>query len=220
MADNLQNLRRNFFAGLFVTLPVLLSVWLLVWLFGLATNATSILLEVLPKEAQEVFQHQGAPTLLGRLLTLTLVVLAFVLVGSLTRRAMGKDLMGYTEKLIAKTPLLSKIYPTIKEIISAFQPGRKSAFREAVLVEFPDPGTYAIAFVTGEVAADTMAKEGDPLVTVFVPTTPNPTSGFLLLLPRKKITPLKISVADAIKLVISGGSVASTTEAKNEANKV
>ncbi len=210
MADSMQNLRRNFFAGLFVMLPILLSVWLILWLFGIATGATSILLEVLPKEAQQVFQHNNEPTILGRLLTLVLVALFFVLVGSLTRRALGKDLLVYLEKLIGNTPLLSKIYPTVKEIISAFQPGRQSAFREAVLVEFPSPGTYAIAFVTGEVT-DKVSNQTEPLVTVFVPTTPNPTSGFLLLLPRKKTTPLNISVADAIKLVISGGSVAGPT---------
>ncbi len=208
-----QALRSNFFAGLFVAGPIALSVWLLYVLFGWASDATSILLhpKFLPQAARDIFfkqtngeQHQ---TLAGRLLTLVVAVILLMLLGMVTRHVIGKGLVGRLEKMIGRVPLLNKIYPTVKEIVGTFEPGRQSAFREAVLVEFPNPGSYAIGFVTGETSMVKPTPTREPLITVFIPTSPNPTTGFLLFLPRHQLTPMKITVAEAFKLVISGGAV-------------
>lgn len=208
MQHPIQSLRRNFLAGLFVVLPIILSLWLLVFFFDFVTKITAKILVLLPREAKQVFLTPAdEPTLAGRLLTLVFAVLLMVLVGSITRHVVGRGAVGKLEDLLLRVPLLNKIYPAVKEIVAAFQPERKTAFREAVLVEYPTPGTYAVAFVTGEIPAGAFTELPDALVTVFVPTTPNPTSGFMLMLPRKKVFTLNVSVADAIKLVISGGTV-------------
>ena len=203
-------MRRYFFAGLFVVLPLILSLWLLYFFFEWATRVTSKLLVVLPQAERDFFFDQIAgvptPTLAGRVLTFVVSAVLLTLFGIVARNALGKAFLNRMEEIVSRVPLLNKIYPTVREISGTFQPDRPSAFREAVLVEFPKGGSYTIGFVTGDVAQGTMANLSEALVSVFVPTSPNPTTGFLLFLPREKLTPMKISVADAFKLVISGGA--------------
>jgi uncharacterized membrane protein len=102
---------------------------------------------------------------------------------------------------------LNKIYGTVKQVNEAFSSNQKSAFRQVVLVEFPRAGHYSIGFVTGEQTQEVQLKTPEKVVSVFVPTTPNPTSGFLVLVPERSLTKLDMTVADGIKFIISLGSV-------------
>jgi uncharacterized membrane protein len=103
-------------------------------------------------------------------------------------------------------PLLNKIYSTIKQVKEAFA-GNKSSFKESVLVEFPHPGMYSLGFITSEQRNELQVKTPEEVWSVFVPTTPNPTTGFLLFVPKSKLVRLDMSVADAIKSIISLGAV-------------
>jgi uncharacterized membrane protein len=114
----------------------------------------------------------------------------------------------WLDLVLLRVPLLNKIYGTIKQVNEAFTSGKKSSFKTVVLVEFPHPGHYAMGFVTSEQHEEVQAKTQQNLVCVFVPTTPNPTSGFLILVPETKVTRLEMSVADGIKYIVSLGSIA------------
>jgi uncharacterized membrane protein len=108
---------------------------------------------------------------------------------------------------LLRVPVMNKIYGAIKQVNEAFTSNNKTSFKQVVLVEFPGQGTYAIGFLTGSQPAEVQNKLGENLVSVFIPTTPNPTGGFVLLVPEQQITRLEMSVADGIKYVLSLGSV-------------
>jgi uncharacterized membrane protein len=110
--------------------------------------------------------------------------------------------------IMLKVPLLNKIYGTIKQVNEAFTSSKKSSFKQVVLVEFPKDGVYSVGFVTSKHHEEVQQKIPEKVISVFVPTTPNPTTGFLLLLPEEKVTKLEMSVADGIKFIVSLGSVA------------
>ena len=111
-------------------------------------------------------------------------------------------------KILLRIPLLNKIYSTMKQVNEAFGSSNKSSFKQVVLVQFPQSGHYALGFVTGADHLDVQQKTGEKVLSVFVPTTPNPTSGFLLMVPESEIVKSEMSVADGIKFIISLGVVA------------
>jgi uncharacterized membrane protein len=111
------------------------------------------------------------------------------------------------DSALMRLPLVNKIYGTTKQVNEAFSATNKSAFRTVVLVEFPLAGTYSIGFITSEPQQEVRVRMGQKVLCVFVPATPNPTSGFLLMVPEEKVTKLDMSVADGIKYVISLGAI-------------
>lgn len=189
-------LRRSFFAGLLVVVPVAASVLILVGLFEWVTNF------MLPPMLQDKML-----TPLYRVAVFVLFVLFTIVVGWVTRWVIGKRMVSLSEELIGRVPVLNRTYTFMKEISQTFLGGRKTMFRRVVLVEFPKEGMYAIGFVTSETGGEAQAKTKEQVVNVFVPTTPNPTSGFLVLVPQEKVIALEMSVGDGMKMVISGGSV-------------
>jgi uncharacterized membrane protein len=110
-----------------------------------------------------------------------------------------------TEHLLARMPIVRSVYSAIKQIFETIFRQQSQAFREVVLFQFPRPGIWTLGFITGVTKGEVQSRTGDELVNVFVPTTPNPTSGFLLFVPRKDVTVLGMSVEDGIKMVVSGG---------------
>jgi len=141
------------------------------------------------------------------LLALALAVVLISGVGVLTRYYIGKRLIEWLDSLMMQVPLLNKFYGAIKQVNEAFA-GNKNSFKTVVLVEFPREGMYSVGFLTSEQRAEVQAKTPEPVVCVFIPTTPNPTSGFLVLVPEDKVTRLEMSVADGIKYIVSLGSIA------------
>jgi uncharacterized membrane protein len=139
--------------------------------------------------------------------SICLVTIIIVFVGFLSKLFLGKLIIGLTEKFINHVPLVNTIYKTVKQVISTFGANRDAAFSKTVLVEYPKEGSYAIGFLSSKFEGEVSDKIGEPVVNVFVPTTPNPTSGFLLVIPKKNIIELKMSVTDGMKFIISGGIV-------------
>ena len=200
--------RANFFTGLAIVLPAVVSVAVVIWLFGTVANITDTLLIFLPKEWTHKNFGVGPMHWYWSLVALVLAVLLIGLVGSLARYYFGKKLIQWVDLALLRVPLLNKIYSTIKQVNQAFSPSNKSSFKQVVLVEFPRPGSYSVGFLTGEDHKEVQQKTREHVLSVFVPTTPNPTSGFLVLVPEREITKLDMSVADGIKFIISLGAIA------------
>lgn len=188
--------RKSFFAGLLVVVPVAASVGIMLWLFNTVTDW------LLP---ESLLQHRQG--FLFRLVALIASVLLVTFVGWITRLVIGRRLIVAGEALIRRVPLLNKTYGFMKEISQTLLSGQKTMFQRVVLVEYPRPGVYTIGFVTSEATGETQIKTPQQVINVFLPTTPNPTSGWLALVPREQVIDLDMSVADGMRLVISGGSV-------------
>jgi uncharacterized membrane protein len=125
--------------------------------------------------------------------------------GRLTRYYIGIKLVELLDQGLLRVPLLNKIYGTIKQVNEAFT-SNKSSFKQVVLVEFPQPGHRAVGFVTGE-HDGAFKQDNQKMISVFIPTTPNPTSGFLIMVPETKVTKLEMSVAEGIKFIVSLGAI-------------
>lgn len=211
----LANWRTNFFTGLAVVLPAVVSVAVLVWLFGTVANITDTLLIFLPRDLTHQDSGKGAMYWYWSFVALVLAVILISVVGLLTRHYLGKQMIELVDGALLRVPLLNKIYATIKQVNEAFSTNKKTAFKTVVLVEFPREGMRSIGFITSEQHDEIQAKAREKVVCVFIPTTPNPTSGFLVLVPEDKIVKLDMSVAEAIKYIISLGSISPEYEPPN-----
>ena len=135
------------------------------------------------------------------------------LIGLIARNVFGRRLIHLLERLLLRLPLLGSVYSTVHQIGHAILAGTSNGmFRKVVLIEYPKKDSFAIGFVTADACASCNTASGHDLISVFVPTTPNPTSGFLLLLPKSDISFLDMSVAEGMRLVISGGVVRPPTK--------
>jgi uncharacterized membrane protein len=136
-----------------------------------------------------------------------LLISLILLIGIFARNFIGKKLGGLGEKILNKIPLVRNIYTSIKQIVTTIFMQGKSNFRGVVLVEYPRRGAYSVGFVTGDTKGQIQRITEDNLVNVFVPTTPNPTSGFFILFPENDITLLNMTVEEGMKMIISAGMV-------------
>lgn len=144
------------------------------------------------------------------------VVLVTILVGMFARNILGRTLLGFWEAILTRIPLVNKLYVATKQIGEGLLADKGSIFKRVVLLQYPRKGIYSIAFVTHTPGGELQEKVGSQVVTVFIPTTPNPTSGFFLIVPEKETVPLSISVEDAIKLIVSSGIVGPKSVARRE----
>jgi uncharacterized membrane protein len=202
--------RINFFAGLAVVMPVVISLAIVRWLFGTVSGITDTLLWLffLPRHWTHQNDGQGLVHWYWSLVALLVAVLMISIIGRLARHYIGKKLIQLVDLIMFRVPLLNKIYGTIKQVNEAFSSNKRSSFRQVVLVEFPRAGQYSVGFVTGEQNQEVQAKTKEHVISIFIPTTPNPTTGFLVLVPEHAVTMLEMSVAEGIKFIISLGSVA------------
>lgn len=140
-------------------------------------------------------------------LSILVVLLLITLLGYGSKLFIGRLCLHSFERLLDRVPFINTVYRTAKQIVDTFSHQQKAVFQEVVLIEYPRKDCYVIGFLTSEAKGEPQAVTGEAIVNIFVPTTPNPTSGFLLMLPKTDITPLNMSIADGMKLIISGGAV-------------
>ena len=197
----------NFWAGLAIVLPGVITLAVLRWLFGTVAYITDTLLIFLPAELTHHNEGKGPMYWYWSVVALGLAIFLIGTVGMLARYYFGKRIIEWVEAALMRIPLLNKIYGTTKQVNDAFSSTNKTAFRTVVLVEFPHAGAYSIGFITSEQQEEVQAKTGQKVVCVFVPATPNPTSGFLLMVPEEKAIKLDMSVPEAIKYVVSLGAI-------------
>jgi uncharacterized membrane protein len=175
-----------------VLVPVVLTWYVLLSLFRFLDGFTGQVVE-------QLIGH-SIPGL-GLVVTVSIVLIT----GALARSLLGRELIHLGQSILAGTPIVRGVYSTIRQIVDAFALTEQTAFQRVVLVEYPRPGMYAVAFVTAGAPPAAERLAGEELVSVFLPTTPNPTSGFLLMIPRQQLRLLDIPVEEGLKLVISGG---------------
>ena len=199
--------RANFLTGLVIVLPGVISIAVLVWLFGTISNITDTLLIFIPKNITHRNNGEGPMYWYWSLVALLVAVLLISAAGRLARNYFGIKMIEWVERALMHVPFLNKIYSATKQVNDALASGNKNSFKTVVLVQFPREGMYSVGFITSEQNDEVQAKTKEKVVGVFVPTTPNPTSGFLILVPETQVIKLEMSVTDAIKYIVSLGSI-------------
>lgn len=203
-----EGFRKAFITGLLFCLPVSLTIYIIVWLVNFlaspARGGLKYVLQIFGVEMQNTPLFNAGVTIVAALIVA--VFIAFI--GFVSRNLFGRFFIGLFEKLLHRLPMVRSIYSAIKQIIDTFSVGGKEeTFSRAVMVEFPRRECWTIGFVTHEGATEFSRLAGTPLVHVFVPTTPNPTGGYMILVPSNEVRVLDVSVADAMKMIVSGGAV-------------
>ena len=203
-----QRMRTDFLTGLVIVLPVFLTVYL-VWTVVGFVDAQVMPLVPAAYRPENIF---GVGLIIFLVFT--------TIVGAATKGIFGRQLIHFGERLVDRMPVVRSIYNGAKQIVETILSQSGGSFSKACLVEYPRKGLWAIAFVATEARGEVPVKAGEPeLVAVFLPTTPNPTSGFLLYVPRRDLVVLDMNVEEAAKLIISGGLVAPPTEAEIAAGR-
>lgn len=149
-------------------------------------------------------------------LGVAVIVTALILIGMFTTGYVGRIFVRLGEKILSKMPFISSVYNLLKQVFETFFSGKKQSFNQVVLLEYPRKDVWVLGFVSAETGGEINRKIKGKVLNVFVPTTPNPTSGFLIFVPEKDVIKLKMSVEDGLKLVISCGIVAPETEDKTQ----
>lgn len=199
-----RSIRNAFFTGIVVVLPL-----------GVTIIVINFLLERLGNPASQFFfwyldpEWRSMPAIKFMLefISLLVVFLIITLLGYGSRFVLGRLMLTSLERLLDRVPFINTVYRTVKQIVDTFSQQKKAVFQEVVLVEYPRKRCYAIGFLTSTAKGETQEVTGQHIVNVFVPTTPNPTSGFLLMLPDEDVTRLQMTISEGMKLVISGGAV-------------
>jgi uncharacterized membrane protein len=193
-------IRTYFLTGLVVAAPIAITVYLTVAFVSFVDGQVA---RLLPRDFEPWVQVPFTIPGLGVLL----VAIGLVLLGAFTANVAGRWLIGFGERLVGRMPVVRNVYHGLKQIFETVLAQSDQSFKQVALIEYPRPGIWAIAFVTGPTRGEIQARSDQELLSVFMPTTPNPTSGFLLFVPRKDVTILDMTVEEGAKLVISGGLV-------------
>ncbi len=196
-------LRNYFITGLLISLPIAFTIFILNFLFRLLDDALSPtftkLLITLGAPIQAGYRIPG----LGVFMTLV----AIFLIGVITTNVMGAKLLQLGEKILERIPIVRNVYTGAKQVVTTIATTDTGAFNEVVVVEFPRKGIWSMGFITSQTRGEVQEITTEEVVNVFVPTTPNPTSGFLIFVPKKDTTSLSMTVEEGIKMVISCGIV-------------
>lgn len=192
-------MKRYFITGLLIWVPLGITVWVLNFLIGTMDQSLLLLPVRLRPEALMGMYIPG----IGTVLTLLIVLLT----GLLTTNIIGQRLIAFWEGLLWRIPVVKSIYYGVKQVSDTLFSSQGEAFRKALLVQYPRQGSWTIAFMTGQPGGDVANHLKGEYVSVYVPTTPNPTSGFFLMMPREDVIELDMSVDLALKYVISMGVV-------------
>ncbi len=185
-------MKKIFMTGLLTLLPLAITLYLFYLIFYFLDNLIGDILYALFE-----FRIPGIGFAAGILLILA--------VGFIASNLIGKKLINYSDHILQRVPLLRGIYSSSKQIIDAFTIQGKNAFQKVVMLEYPRKGLYVIGFVTGSTRGEIQDKTKEETLSIFIPTTPNPTSGMLILAPRDQVIELDMTIEEGLKVIISGG---------------
>jgi len=197
--SHLTSLRNAFFSGLLLIAP-LAATWIVFsWLVGqIGGSFRPYLFPFVP---------DGRLAILWDILATIIVIGLITAIGYASRYVFGKYFGSMAERFVQSIPGVGAVYHSVKQIVDTFNAKDRHSFSKVVLVEFPRKGAYTIGFLTSESRGEVQARTSDALVSVFVPTTPNPTGGYIIFVPRQELIVLEMSAGDGMKLIISGGTV-------------
>ncbi len=188
----MRSIRNYFIAGIIVLIPVVGSVHILVLLFNY--------IDGLVADYLALFNLRQTPGL-GLFILLVMVFIS----GVLAKNLLGRKIIDYGDKILSKIPVLKNIYMAIKQVLDAFMSSGTAAFKQVALVEYPRKGSYVLGFITGENKGEIKARTKEDIVNIFIPTTPNPTSGMLIFVPKKDVIIMDMTPEEGLKLIVSGG---------------
>lgn len=199
-----QDLKNDLIAGLLVVIPLATTIWLTItvahWVIDLLTR--------IPKQLNPFDGLDPILTnLLNLLVGLTVPLLCILVIGLMARNFAGRWLLDFGEQVLQSIPLAGSVYKTLQQILETLFKDSKSKFRRVVMLEYPRRGVWSIGFVTGTLTQPLQSHLSQPMLSVFIPTTPNPTSGWYAIVPEDDVVTLSISIEDAFKVLISGGIV-------------
>ena len=194
-------LRAYFLTGIFVTAPVTITLYLAYIFFSAVDGKVR---ELMPSTYDALFVYENF-TIPG--VGVLIAFISFVVIGFLASNIMGKFFIRIGEYILERIPVIRNLYSTIKQIFETISTSQSQAFREVVMLEYPRKGVWSVGFVTGTSKGEVQERVSNETVNVFLPTTPNPTSGFLLFVPRKELKFLDMTVEEGIKLVVSAGII-------------
>ena len=195
-----QRMRAYLMTGILVVAPISITLYL-AWIFiGFVDDRVTPLIPA--KYNPETYLPFALPGL-----GLLVLMIALIVIGAATAGFFGRLWTRVSEQILGRMPVIRNVYSAVKQILETVLAQQSNAFREAVLVEYPRRGIWAIAFITGRTEGEVQNVTEEECINIFLPTTPNPTSGFLLFVPKKDLIRLSMSVEEAIKMVISGGIV-------------
>ena len=202
-------IRNRMLAGLFIVIPAVISIFIAYYIYDKLTVWAVELVHQIPGAKHlpldNFWYMQGI-----RFVSLIFMLAALAFIGQLAKMALGKKLISLAQTMILKVPLISSIYSTTQQIGDALWSPKGGMFRQVVLFEFPMQGVWSVGFLTNEYKDGFEIKDrigSKELISIFMPTTPNPTSGFLMMIPKEKCIFLKMEVAEAMRFIISGGAV-------------
>jgi uncharacterized membrane protein len=203
-----RHLRQTLLTGLLILLPLFITIWLLTALFHLVDGTITpwvrraLLLTGVPLFEKPAFFQYVTPAI-GLIITILLIYVA----GLLSANLIGVRLLAAFDRLMLRIPIVRAVYGGSKQLMDALNPKGKRSFTRVVAVEYPRKGVYTVGFVTRDEIPALPVLGSEPMAAVFLPTTPNPTSGWVALLPRRELITLPLTVEEGVKLVVSGGIV-------------
>jgi uncharacterized membrane protein len=200
------SLRVYFLAGLLVFLPVAITLWFIGWVIAMLDSVLDVLPDALHPNAYLPF----AIPKLGAVVTLFLILF----LGILTRGVATRRFLAAWEDIFVKIPVFRGIYTAVQKLVQTFL-GQSQTNRQVVMLEYPRKGVYTVGFAMGRAWHELEKKQAARLINVFVPTTPNPTSGFFLLVPENELSPLNMTMEEALKLITSSGLITPDDKSKN-----
>ena len=201
-----QLIKRYFITGLLIWVPLAITAWVLSLIAGVADQSLRLLPDRLHPHNILGYDVPG----IGVVLTVIIIMAT----GILAANFIGQRLVGWWEKLLARIPVVNSIYNSVKQVSDTLFSSSGNAFRKALLVQYPHPGAWTIALLTGTPGGDVVNHLDGDYVSVYVPTTPNPTSGFFLMFPKSEVIELDMNVDEALKYIISMGVVAPPSRTK------
>ncbi|ELS01866.1 hypothetical protein Xen7305DRAFT_00015730 [Xenococcus sp. PCC 7305] len=199
-----QDLKNDLIAGFLVVIPLATTIWL-------AITIAKWVIDLLTRIPKQVNPFESLNPILTNVLNLAVgfavPLLSILVIGLMARNIVGRWLLDFGEQLLQAIPLAGSVYKTLKQILETLLRDSKSRFSRVVMVEYPRKGIWTLGFVTGAVSAQFQAHISEKMISVFIPTTPNPTSGWYAMVPEEETIDLAISIEDAFKVLISGGIV-------------
>lgn len=203
-----QDLKNDLIAGLLVVIPLATTIWLTI-------TIASWVIEFLTRIPKQINPYDNLHPILVNLLNLvvglTVPLLCILLIGLMARNIVGRWLLDLGERVLQAIPLAGSVYKTLKQLLETLLKDTNGKFRRVILVEYPRPGVWAIAFVTGAMSSEIQSHMTRPMLSIFIPTTPNPTTGWYAIVSEDEVINLSMSIEDAFKVIISGGIVSPTS---------
>lgn len=214
-----RGIRGHFYAGLIVILPLFLTIFIINWMVNLIVAVTKESLFTSFINSAIIFfgiENNIHLVTVVYILYLLSILIFITLIGYVAKNIVGKKITRFINRIIGKLPIVKHIYTTISQIVSLVSSEKGNTYKRAIAVEYPRKGIYSIGFLTSEENAILSKETGKELCNIFIPTSPNPTSGMFICVPKEEVIFLDMKIDDAVKLIISGGVIVPGMEMEEE----